>query len=381
VLFLMNLLKSAIQYELDTFYAQLRDERVPRRVITQSAFTQARSKLKFEAFVELNEVAVAEFYRDRPVRRWNDYRVLAVDGTTLTLPDTDEVRNTFSHYPGQAPQGRLVELYDVLNQIMVGAEFSDLEIGEGFLADCLLPRTECGDLVLYDRGFASFYLMALHRHQGRDFCLRTPLGRFSAVKAFVASGQREAWVEIPPSHKAKQDCQRNGLSVEPLSIRLIRVDLPDGQVEVLITSLKDVEADEFAGLYHQRWGIEEAYKHQKCRGELENFSGKTVHSVYQDIHAKLFTLNLMAMCAHEADNQIQVTTQHRQHAYQVNRTRALSKAKYHLVCAILNTQEKLGELIHWMAEDAEAIRPGRQFKRKSTRQRKPGFHSAYKRNA
>ena len=36
VLFMMNLLKSAIQYELDTFYAQLLNREIPRREITQS---------------------------------------------------------------------------------------------------------------------------------------------------------------------------------------------------------------------------------------------------------------------------------------------------------------------------------------------------------
>lgn len=381
VLFLMNLLKSAIQFELDSFYAQLADSRIPRREITQSAFTQARSKLKYEAFVELNEVAVAAFYQDHAIQRWQGFRLLAVDGTTLTLPNAQEVRDNFSHEPGQVVQGRLVELYDVLNHIVIGAEFSDLEIGEGFHAECLLERATAGDLILYDRGFPSFYLMALHRQRGIGFCMRTPLERFSAVAAFARSGTVEDWVSIAPSAKAKQDCLHNGLSIEPLRVRLVRVELADGQFEVLITDLDGIDTAEFAGLYHQRWGIEEAYKLQKCRGELENFSGRTVHSVYQDIFAKLFSLNLMAMCAFAADQQVKEATAHRQRPYRVNRARALSKAKYHLVCAILDTQERLRALIDWIAEDAEAVRPGRRFPRRSPGLKKPGFHPAYKRSA
>ncbi len=56
VLFLMNLLKSAIQYELDSFYVQLLGHEVPQREITSAAFTQTRRKLKYEAFIELNDL-------------------------------------------------------------------------------------------------------------------------------------------------------------------------------------------------------------------------------------------------------------------------------------------------------------------------------------
>jgi hypothetical protein len=44
-------------------------------------------------------------------------------------------------------------------------------------------------------------------------------------------------------------------------------------------------------------------------------------------------------------------------------------------------QERLRALIDWIAEDAEAIRPGRRFPRRSPGLKKPGFHPAYKRSA
>jgi len=378
----MNLLKSAIQYELDRFYAQLLSREVPQREITQSAFTQARRKLKHEAFVELNDRAVSAFYADAPIRRWHSYRVLAVDGTTLRLPDTPRVRKSFAAAPGEVPLGRLVELYDVLNQIMIGAELSQLEIGEGYLAECLLPRAQAGDLVLYDRGFPSFYLLALHASLGVDYCMRSPLRRFKAVTEFLASGASEQWVAIAPCPKARQDCLRNGLDASPIRVRLIRIELPSGEIEVLMTSLGTaIAASEFAALYQLRWGVEEAYKLHKCRGELENFSGKTVRSVYQDVHAKLLTMNLAAMCAFAAEDQAQAALGERKFVYRINRSKTLSKVKYHLVCALLNMQDRLYRLLGWIAEDIEAVRPGRRYDRRHPGKKKPGFHSAYKRTA
>lgn len=70
-----------------------------------------------------------------------------------------------------------------------------------------------------------------------------------------------------------------GLSAhpEPLQARLIRVELESGEVEVLITSLLDAQAYPhrlFAKLYALRWGVEENYKREKQRLEIENFSGR-----------------------------------------------------------------------------------------------------------
>jgi len=61
--------------------------------------------------------------------------VLAVDGTTLRLPDVARIRKSFAAMPVEVPLGRLVELYDVLNHIMLGAQLSQLEIGEGYQAE------------------------------------------------------------------------------------------------------------------------------------------------------------------------------------------------------------------------------------------------------
>ncbi len=378
----MNLLKNAIQYELDTFYSHLLNRDFPRQEVTQSAFTQARKKLSFEAFIELNDKVVQSFYAEAPVEHWHGYRLLGIDGTTLRLPNTPEIRKSFKAREDEVPLARLSELYDVCNNMILGAELSTLEIGEGRHAEQLLLRAVTGDVVLYDRGYPSFYLLSLHGKKGIDYCMRTPISRFKAVAEFVASGVLEQWVYIEPTHKAKQACLRSELSIDPIRVRLIRVELPGGDVEVLMSSLGDeIQHPEFAALYFKRWGIEEAYKHQKCRAELESFSGKSVHSVYQDVYAKLLTLNLVAICAFGAEEQAQDATCLRKHGYRINRSKALSKAKYHLVCAVLNSHDKLKHLLSWIASDVEAVRPGRKFERNNPGKKKQGFHSAYKRSA
>ena len=75
--------------------------------------------------------------------------------------------------------------------------------------------------------------------------------------------------------------QAKGLKVK---VRLVRVVLPSGRIEVLATSLLDSAAhpsESFAALYKSRWKIEEAFKTLKHRLHLEGFTGELPHVIEQ----------------------------------------------------------------------------------------------------
>ena len=68
--------------------------------VTASAFSQARYRLQHTAFIELNQKAVVESrYRDGNFRTFWGFRILAVDGSKLLLPETDNVRAAFGTIP------------------------------------------------------------------------------------------------------------------------------------------------------------------------------------------------------------------------------------------------------------------------------------------
>ena len=90
VVFLLNLIKGALQRELDQFFQVLSPGDVAKRVVTKSAFCAARQKLNPSAFIELNRHLVQRWYHDAPVRRWRGLDLRAIDGSTLRLPDTPE---------------------------------------------------------------------------------------------------------------------------------------------------------------------------------------------------------------------------------------------------------------------------------------------------
>jgi hypothetical protein len=382
--YLLNFRKGTISDELEQFAAALLgpDEPAP---VTPSAFCQARKKLHYSALTELNAAAIDAFSNHFALHRWHGFRLLAVDGSTIRLPNTSAIAEVFGG-PSDAscPMGRLSQCIDVLNEVILCADIAPYATGERELASPYLYAAAATDLFLYDRGYPAFWLFAQHRDMERHFCMRVALDFNTEVAAFVASGEPSALVTIAPNAEAVAQCEEYNLSAEPVTVRLVRVELDSGETEVLITSLIDQAAFPthwFKALYHFRWGVEESYKRVKCRIEIENFSGKSPLSVYQDFHAKLLTLNLTAMFAWIGQAVADRLHAQRRHVYQINFANAITQMKNRVVRWLLGGDpENLGlTLVCQMARAVEPIRPGRSSPRKPNAATHRRFHMNYKR--
>jgi hypothetical protein len=382
---LLNLRKGSIGDELDRFFEVLHDQPLADGV-SPSAFCQARKKLNPRALMALNEPLLAGFERHFSLRLWHGLRLLAVDGSTGRLPNTADVIAEFGTPPQGAsvPLARFSRLYDVLNGLVVEADIEPRHVGERVLAGEYLAATRQNDLLLYDRGYPAFWLFALHRQEQRHFCARMALDFSGEVRDFLASSKKSDVVLFSPGAEARKQCQRYGLSGEPFSLRLIRVQLKGGETEVLATSLLDeaiYPSTWFKHLYHLRWGVEEDYKREKCRLEIENFSGLSAQAVKQDFFAKIFVLNLTAILTRVAQAIADRLYQARKRAYRVNFANALSKMKDNVVRLFLFDSPKhlLTTLVLAMAASAEAVRPDRSYPRKVKPAKLQGFHPNYKR--
>ena len=134
---------------------------------------------------------------------------------------------------------RVSQLFDVLNEITLDGLIVPKAFGERELAAAHFAHLQAGDLVLLDRGYPAFWLFALILSRKAHFCVRMKLSSWIIVKQFVASGLSEQIVILQPGYAACQECHARKLSTEPITVRLVRVELNDGDVEVLVTSLLD----------------------------------------------------------------------------------------------------------------------------------------------
>jgi hypothetical protein len=386
LLFLLNLIKGALQRELDQFFQVLRDADVAERVVTKSAFCAARQKLKPTAFIELNRHLVRRWYHNAPVRRWRGLDLRAIDGSTLRLPDTPEAIARFGQmFPAHsdpATLARISQVYDPLNGLVLDAIIAPYHRDERDLLFDHLAALDAGNLLLLDCGYPAFWVFAALQTHKVDWCVRVALDTWSVVRDFLAAGRDDAVVTLHPHAEAQAGCRARGLPTTPIQVRLIRVLLPTGEVEMLMTSLLDREdhpTDAFAELYHLRWAQEENYKCFKCRVEVENWSGKSPLTICQDFHAKVFTLNLTAVLTRTAQQQVDEHHSGDSHPKQVNLTHALCTMKGALVRLLTRSDplELLRALIDVFARTIEPVRPRRLYPRRKG-PRLHGYHMAYK---
>ena len=82
VLFMINIIKQTVQKELTRFIKMFGDK---SSNITKSAFSQSRIKLRPEAFIELNNCLVNEFYTDNIIEKWNEFRLVAILLTATSI--------------------------------------------------------------------------------------------------------------------------------------------------------------------------------------------------------------------------------------------------------------------------------------------------------
>ena len=388
IFFLMNLLKGSYQDELDYFVKAINHSESFVRKVTKSAFCKARKKLKFEAFTKLNMEAVNYFYDHFSPKKWFGFTLLAIDGSTVKIPRAFEVEEHFGVWnvnsQNPCPLARISQMFDVLNKITVDAIISPKAIGERELCESHFLKLMPNDLVLLDRGYPAYWLFNLILSWGGNFCARVQVDKWIPIKNFYHSGKLQKIIHLKSPASSIVKCRELGLDTLDLKLRLIRIELENGQTEILITSLVDIEKyppEIFLDLYHHRWPIEEDYKVMKCRIEIENFTGKSVLSVYQDFHARIFSKNLTAMLAFPTRRDIEQNSQDKRHRYQLNFTQAVSKMKDTIVLLFnrpLYVVKNLITALHDLfVKTVEPVRPNRKYPRNHKIQKR-GFYPSYK---
>jgi len=374
-LYFINFIKGSYQDELDHYFKALFRLDVPVVFVTKMALTLARRKLKYSAFIEYNRHLVEFFYDNfKNKKTWYGLNLLAIDGTTLKLFKYKDIQEHFGMIkPNKGPacpMARVSQMFDVLNKVTIDAIINPYCVGERELLRNHMLNILPNDLLLLDRGYPAYWIFNLIMSQGGNFCARISK-QWKIVQDFIESGAREIFIDLYASHQSKKECIDMGLVIIPLHLRLIRVELDTGEIEVLITSMTDKQKYPqkiFKELYHKRWPVEVDYLFMKERLELGNFSGQSSLSVYQDFHAKVFAKNLTVILAFPAQEAVKHESEDKKHAYQINMTQAFSKSKDTLFLLFERPREIVVQLIQEIhalfRAITEPIRPGRKFKRK-----------------
>jgi len=360
VLFMLNLVKSSIQTCLDRFFELLRQEDVH---MTQQSFSEARQKIRWEAFQDLFKTIVDHIYTGF-YRTWHGYRVSAIDGSKVQIPDDQTLRDHFGTIGkgNTAATAQVSALYDVLNDILMDVQIAPVKTDERKLAalhiDALCKMLSfCKELLLFDRGYASFELIETLMRRNISFLMRVRM-KFNATIDQLGEGDHSVTLK------------KNGQ--EDICVRVIKFTLPSGEEETLVTNLMDkrMGIKAFKELYFKRWPIETKYDEIKNKLEVENFSGRTVDAVMQDFFITMYMANVVAIVCRESQVDVDRVQEQKEnkYAYHVNVNHAIGTLKDRFILAMLEPnpwlrQMKVERILLLLAEHAVPTRPGRSILR------------------
>lgn len=319
ILILLSMGGHALNKEISNYYFE-----VSRQRPSKSAFCQQRAKLKEDTFIDLLHASNQLF----PLKKtFKGLHLLAADGSDLNIPSFPGDDSTFIPYNsrnGGYYQYHLNALYDLLEERFVDAVVTPRrKFDENGSLQSMVDRDPISGPCLYiaDRGYCSFNTLAHIIHMKQFFLIRSKAPSDSA--SFIRS------VPVPDSddfdidhafvigrgtakkHKAEPfDYKRIKKSqcfdfIPPddkdktftIPFRLLRVLLPSGEFEYLVTNLPRKKFPHFAikELYNLRWGIETSFRRLKYNVALAYFHSRKRDFIRQEIFARLIMYNFYSL--------------------------------------------------------------------------------------
>ena len=275
---------------------------------------------------------------------------------------------------GACVQALASVLYDLRNDIGLNAVLDTKRAEKDFLFDQHLGHTTEGDVIVLDRLYADSAVLAFWLGHRRDFVIRFPRGSFKQVQHFWESDDTDTIVEIAVTGKQRHFVRERGLP-EVVRIRLVKVVLASGEIEVLGTSLLNPErypGAELKQVYGWRWGVETYVDRLKNLFDLERFSGTSVHCIEQDFYGLVFLATLESVLSMPANTELANESQAKGHCHrqQVNRAVSYGAVLDHIVTLLIDrhatTKQTLEKLHALFKTNPSRHRPGRKVPRTKT---------------
>jgi hypothetical protein len=296
---------------VDRFQKFRFDQGLPPVSPETTSYCEARARLPEGLFWDLvrrtgraihDRADISWLFHGRPVK--------ILDGSTVVMPDTPRNQRAYPQPSSQAPGlgfpiARILVVFSLAVGTVLEAAigpYQGKQTSELALLRMVLDEFRPGDIVLADRFFCSYWVIAalkargvdvvvrLHQRRRADFRCGDRLGRGDHAVLWRKPEQRPAWM------------RRDEYEAMPpwLAIREFRVHIPDKTKRVrqlvIATTLTDARAyraKELGGLFRQRWHAELDLRSLKADMHMEMLRTKGPEMVRKEVAAHLLAYNLI----------------------------------------------------------------------------------------
>ena len=371
--FICSALRKSISSEIDNFIEDYTCLNFPN--ITKQAFSKARQNISPEAFNELCRLFVEKFYSlKKNLTTWNGFNILAVDGTSLQVPDTEECGEYFGLSNNQNNTRTAVAtasaLYDVLNDIIVDARITKYKTSERYIAkqhiEVLANRIPSkNSIVIFDRGYPSYDMFDHLNDKGLLFLMRVS----TSFKLVQSIDSDDSILE----YKLKGEIKK---------VRVLKIKLSEDVTEVLVTNIYDekITTIEFKELYFLRWGVESKYKELKSNIKIEEFSGTKPIAIEQDFYTSIYLSMIASLIKKDADAAIANDNKDKplNSTYQSNRNFILGQVFKRIIKLLVKSRSRnkiLESILEKAIKIRSQVRCNRSCERKKKHPRKKHHHN------
>lgn len=371
---------------------------------TSSAFRQQRAKLRPEAIKEVFDEFNSSLIGMGPPARSSatGYRCLAADGSTVSFYSTPRFSpDSYFVSEGHSMKGfysvHVNALFDIDCHLYMDALLQPVHGKDEFRAFCtmvdrlpLIPETR--DIYIGDRGYCSYNNMAHVIEKGQHFLFRSKdvlskgilknlglptEGAFDQTVTITIRRRQSKKIPIPPDSHPRfvgadisfDYVQFGSDDTYTMTFRAVRIQLPSGSYECLVTNLPcgEFPPERLSELYFSRWKIECAYRDLKYTIGMASFHSCKAMYVEQEVFAKLLLYNI-------TETLVQSTvleTGDTKHVYKVSFTRAAHVCRAFLR---LPAEENRINIAALLRKELIPIRGDREYPRLQTAHfRKPKY--------
>ena len=273
-------------------------------------FCRARGRLPLTVIANLVRHIAHGCEQEVPAEwLWNGRHVHVVDGATSTMPDTAENQEEYPQHGAQAaglgfPIVRYVVLISfvtgLVNDLATG-RYTGKETGETALFRQLLDGLSASDIILGDRYYCSWFMIALLRDRDVDIVSRLHQKRqvdFRRGQRLAKGDHLVDWER--PGKPDWMDQETYDRLPDTIRVRELKVSVSQKGFRteslVVVTTLLDADestAADIAQLYRSRWLVEVDLRTIKCTLDLDVFRCRTPEMVRKELWTGLLANNLI----------------------------------------------------------------------------------------
>jgi hypothetical protein len=333
--------------------------------LNNGPYCKARQRLAPALLMELCEATGRRLVKAQPSWwRWRGREVKLIDGTTMSMPDTAANQQAYPQVSQQKgglgfPIARMVGIISLGCGAIVQWALGPCEgkqNGETSMLWAMGAGLGAGDIVLADRYYAGYFMLARLLSQGVDVVTRQHQLRHTRFQRGTHLGKCDHVVLWPrPARPAWMDKATYAAMPETLRLRECRVG-----GWILVSSLCDANAvskQDLYELYGWRWHIELDFRAIKAVMQMDVLRCKTPAMIEKEIAAHLLAYNLVRSVMAQAAALTMLLPRQLSFKGALQQLRAFERNLRHRKCASVG--QALDALLIGIAHLKLPIRPGR----------------------